>query len=177
MPSLKAVLLAACLATTSSCLPQSGSKAPRVLRREQVAGGHLTWYAIDESETQAEARQLDRRRQNCGSNDVSCSGDHRGDVGTCQALVLAINNDGKGSDTIPPFSQSICIQLGEDACCIGWSEVIQETAVYRDLVSAADAVLASCSSGSGVSGLTRNTQLGSSTCMTQCLSDRPTGCK
>ncbi len=114
---------------------------------------------------------LERR---CGSNQVECYGSHVASTSTCAQLIVSVVGP-RAQTPIPSSPRSFCLTGSGGQCCISWANVVNN-AVYKDLVSSAMAVNDQCQNSAGqVSGLTRDTLIGS-TCTTQCLSGRPDGC-
>ncbi|KAI0444895.1 hypothetical protein F4803DRAFT_219676 [Xylaria telfairii] len=107
----------------------------------------------------------------CGSKSLVCDNQHLANRNACNNLV----NDLRGSfQDIPNSPRSICGNYSGAQCCVSWHTPVQ-SAIRDNLVAAAQKVLDGCQGDTGVSGETTDTQLGSS-CTTQCLSNRATGC-
>ncbi len=74
-------------------------------------------------------------------------------------------------DTIP---RSVCQSGSGGQCCVSWSDYPQN-GQYDYLVHAGFTVNNQCQDNGMVSGWVNDVLIGSS-CMVQCLSDRPNGC-
>ncbi|KAJ7693545.1 hypothetical protein B0H17DRAFT_932886 [Mycena rosella] len=109
-------------------------------------------------------------RQCSGTNDVTCSGSHTADFGVCTQLVNSLNT----GTIIGDSPRSICLGQNGNQCCVSWSAAVGSMP-QSDLFSAANKILPACVSGSSVSGLARNVNLNGG-CVTECLSNRATGC-
>lgn len=108
----------------------------------------------------------------CGVERVQCSTANLASVVECTDLIRDIGTSGI---SIPPSPRSICLSRSGSRCCISWSRPVSK-AIEADLRNAADRVVRQCVRPDGtMSGLTRNTQIGT-TCASQCLSNRPDGC-
>jgi hypothetical protein len=122
-----------------------------------------------------------RVSKRCGSNEVTCGGgvfsEHLAHFDVCNSLVDWMQSSTSGVQWEP---RAYCITkhpLGQ--CCISWADPVSSV-LQGGLASAARKVLDRCRRDadgySQVVGLTRDTLLGD-TCTTQCLSNRPSGCK
>ncbi|KAK3689311.1 hypothetical protein B0T22DRAFT_440794 [Podospora appendiculata] len=171
------LMLGAFFATLATALPQPEATTPSglvILDQFETEFGTATWYGDASPDTSdeiqhEEASQLDKR---CGTNQVACSSDHRAPVSLCNDLINTIR--ARGSDFIPASPRSFCLSSG-GTCCVSWANVVTG-AVWSTLINSANKLVSQCNSGGNVSGLTRDTLVGS-TCTTQCLSNRATGCK
>ncbi|KAK3317511.1 hypothetical protein B0T19DRAFT_479584 [Cercophora scortea] len=171
------LMLGAFLATLATALPQPDATPSGlvILDQFETEFGTATWYGDASPEkrdlaTEHEAgAQLDKR---CGTNQVACGSDHRAPVSLCNDLINTIR--ARGSDFIPASPRSFCLSSG-GTCCVSWANVATG-AVWSTLINGANKLVSQCNSNGAVSGLTRDTLVGS-TCTTQCLSNRATGCK
>jgi hypothetical protein len=111
-------------------------------------------------------------KRQCGANDVTCSGSHVPVAGACQALIQSLINF--GGNILGDSPRSVCLTSDGAQCCVSWSAVV-DGLVEDSLVSAAQKVQDTCVVPRGNSGLARNVNL-QGVCLTQCLSDRATGC-
>ncbi|KAK1763901.1 hypothetical protein QBC33DRAFT_622604 [Phialemonium atrogriseum] len=148
-----------------------------VIDVSQDGNNTLTWYAdVPGSEAKRsglEAAGAPLEARACGSVAVSCFGSNLADATNCANLISALRRD--------PFRQlsqsprAVCLGQGGGECCVSWSKAVSGLE-QGDLLNGANFVLQDClKSGNRVSGLTRNVQLQSS-CVTECLSNRPDGC-
>ncbi|KAJ7456484.1 hypothetical protein FB451DRAFT_1276107 [Mycena latifolia] len=106
-----------------------------------------------------------------GTNDVTCSGSHKAEGGICQQLVNSLNSN--SGTVIGDSPRSICLGQGGNECCVSWSAAVGAMP-QGDLFTAANKIFQDCF-GSTISGLARNVNLNGG-CVTECLSNRPTGC-
>ena len=152
-----------------------------VLHTRDVLDGTLTWYGDSgvepakraPEEPEAAASLAERQNTGCGSYRIECGDKYSYYGPTCQKLIVAVTSD----SWLFQSPRAVCFgQDGADQCCISWSKVPLLSTHQRDLVASANRVLAQCGLYSVKSGLERNVLLGG-TCMTQCLSNRPTGCQ
>ncbi|KAJ7609882.1 hypothetical protein FB45DRAFT_340093 [Roridomyces roridus] len=145
-----------------------------LLSTEETATGTITIWGIPDADTSAKreaALTPTQQKRQCGSNNVTCSGDHTADTNSCQQLINSLSsNSGQGVGTSP---RSICQSVNGNQCCVSWADPVSGL-TQGDLVSAAQEVLDDCG-GNSVSGLSRNTNL-NGICTTQCLSNRADGC-
>ncbi|KAL2128171.1 hypothetical protein VTI74DRAFT_9562 [Chaetomium olivicolor] len=96
-----------------------------------------------------------------------CSGSHQASAGDCYNLIAALSND---LNELPSSPRNIRY----NNCFASWSAVAYGVRAY--LYNAALDTYNTCNSNGRVSGLKRNVLLGG-THVTQCLSDRATGCQ
>ncbi|KAK6981602.1 hypothetical protein R3P38DRAFT_3113786 [Favolaschia claudopus] len=108
----------------------------------------------------------------CGTNDVTCSGGHKATSSICNQLINQLSAN--GGTVIGNSPRSICLGQGGNQCCVSWSAAVGNMP-QGDLFNAANKVFHSCF-GTTISGLARNVELNGG-CVTQCLSNRPTGCE
>ncbi|EIN04158.1 hypothetical protein PUNSTDRAFT_55734 [Punctularia strigosozonata HHB-11173 SS5] len=132
------------------------------------ADGILTVYGIVGDDAPTNSASLQARQ--CGSNDVTCSGSHQAIASVCSTLIGQVCNSG-GSVSASP--RSLCLSSSGNQCCISWSANVGAFAEF-DLCTAAQDVQNECA-GNAVSGVARNVNLNGG-CVTQCLSNRATGC-
>ncbi|KAF9930054.1 hypothetical protein FBU30_000891 [Linnemannia zychae] len=146
-----------------------------VLHTESVQGGTITWYGDSTAKASASAVESSSMRLNkrCGENHVICYGSHRA-LG-CDYLINYLQSN--SGSTMPVSPRAICFKVTPTGqqCCTSWSIAVNGGR-YGYLLSAARAINTQCGTPSGTSGLSRDTSIGG-TCLTQCLSDRPDGCK
>ncbi|KAF7317784.1 hypothetical protein MKEN_00866200 [Mycena kentingensis (nom. inval.)] len=143
-----------------------------LLSTEETPTGTITIWGIPEDGTVVAARDPEAlEKRQCGTNNVTCSGDHTADRNACNQLVSSLSaNSGQGVGTSP---RSICQTVNGNQCCVSWANPVNGL-TQGNLVPGAQAVLNGCG-GNSISGLTRNTNL-NGICTTQCLSNRATGC-
>ncbi|KAH7398255.1 hypothetical protein BKA66DRAFT_437334 [Pyrenochaeta sp. MPI-SDFR-AT-0127] len=140
----------------------------------------ITVYGNAEPSTPFSRRSIfddyDNKRvaKRCGRGEVQCSNDYRANPMVCNELARWMETSWWGVKWEP---RAYCNDKpGYGQCCISWADPISG-ALQSHLASAAYAVLGLCTDFWGdVSGLTRDTQLGNR-CTTQCLSNRPKGCR
>ncbi|KAJ7102395.1 hypothetical protein B0H15DRAFT_329278 [Mycena belliarum] len=106
-----------------------------------------------------------------GNNDVTCSGSHKAESGICNQLVNSLHSN--SGTVIGDSPRSICLGQGGNQCCVSWSAAVGSLP-QGDLFDAAKKIFSSCF-GATISGLARNVNLNGG-CVTECLSNRPTGC-
>ncbi|KAH8897499.1 hypothetical protein GQ53DRAFT_818764 [Thozetella sp. PMI_491] len=134
-------------------------------------GQVLSFYGVNSAEDTSDASFNVFSPADCGSNTITCSEDHRATTSSCNSLIAAIDQS-KSSD-VPESPRSICIE-GSDRCCVSWSRAVSGLK-KGFLVNGARKTLSGCTWESKVSGRSKDTLL-ASTCVNQCLSDRPNGC-
>ncbi|KAI0202404.1 hypothetical protein F4808DRAFT_421524 [Astrocystis sublimbata] len=131
---------------------------------------HIVVYGDAKKQHSEVARDADLFKR-CGSNNLVCDNSHTANRGACQSLI----NDLSGSSaSLPGSPRSICGTYSGSQCCVSWHDPVSN-AMRRNLASAAQKALNGCRGDTGVSAKTSDTQIGS-TCTSQCLSDRATGC-
>ncbi|KAK0723594.1 hypothetical protein B0T26DRAFT_622866, partial [Lasiosphaeria miniovina] len=106
----------------------------------------------------------------CGSNAVSCDGGHAPALNTCTELVNRVRTS---TLTLNSSPRSVCLSRSGKNCCISWSKDIGSVR-EADLFNAGKNVLDRCV-GENNSGLARDVSINGN-CLTECLSDRATGC-
>ena len=180
MLSLKTILLGASLAAIASCLPSADTTTGLLaVRQVDIADGTVIYWARDGSAAQADeearALQLDRREQ-CGDNAVTCHGSHKATTESCLSLLkhLEVGGDMEKNKIDPEESRSVCAYTSSGKCCTSWTLPVfgAEMGYLHDAVLS---IFNTCYSESGISGLSDHTIIGAG-CLTQCLSDRETGC-
>jgi hypothetical protein len=152
--------------------------------RDTSAGYHLNLTLVTEGENQywlltddnlpaglpAAPTTLAARAPNQGGLQArdapTCSGSHQANTGDCYNLLAALSND---LNEIPHSPRNIRYTN----CYASWSK--PASGVRAELYSAAVDIYNTCNSNGKVSGLKRNVNIGG-TVLTQCLSDRATGC-
>ncbi len=139
-----------------------------VVKVEQHPSGTLTWYG----DASSVPRDVSARDAGCGTNTIKCAGSHAYDGALCQQLIASLNTN------IPVSSspRAVCLGQGSDQCCISWSKVTFWGIVEKDLLPSVQRVYKECGSGFSNSGQEWNVLL-DGTCLSQCLSNRPDGCK
>lgn len=114
---------------------------------------------------------LDKRQ--CGANDVRCDGSNVPSSASCLALInyLRSNSGSRFGSQI----RSFCYTSGNAGqCYASWNRNVPSGALYGNLQPAATAVRNQYVN-QGRSGYALNVNL-RGVCLTQCLSNRPTGC-
>ncbi|KAJ7102401.1 hypothetical protein B0H15DRAFT_329444 [Mycena belliarum] len=106
-----------------------------------------------------------------GTNDMTCSGSHKATGSICQQLVNSLNTN--SGTVIGDSPRSICLGQSGNECCVSWSAAVGSMP-QGDLFNAANKIFQDCF-GSTISGLARNVNLNGG-CVTECLSNRATGC-
>ncbi|KAJ7102402.1 hypothetical protein B0H15DRAFT_329458 [Mycena belliarum] len=106
-----------------------------------------------------------------GNNDVTCSGSHQANSGICNQLVNQLNSN--SGVVIGDSPRSICLGQSGNQCCVSWSAAVGSMP-QGDLFNAAKKIFSTCF-GDNISGLARNVNLNGG-CVTECLSNRATGC-
>jgi len=146
-----------------------GIKQKLILAQDLGAIGNLTmWANIHTLAT--EQRSLMPRA--CGTNDVTC--DSRSNLANSALCGTLINN----VKNMAVSGNAICLTKGGNQCCITWGKsAVNGGNAFpgTDLVPAATAIHNDCKTSGGVSGKAGNVLL-ESTCLTECLSNRPDGC-
>ena len=100
----------------------------------------------------------------------SCSSGHAATRSVCQTLIDEVCSSGNSLSSSP---RSLCLSQSGSQCCISWSADVGAFP-ESNLCGAANNVFATCTANA-VSGLQRNTPLNGG-CVTECLSNRATGC-
>jgi hypothetical protein len=174
MKSFKSLAIFVAILTTSIYAAPTAVNANDdlaiIMRQDLGETGNLTSYGNAPS-VSARSALRHVERQSCGSNTVECNGSNQANVFLCNRLFnsLTANPD----VTVGP-TQSLCLEEAGSACCISWSANVG-TFRQINLLPAAEAARDRCASTT-VSGLARNVQIGTG-CVTQCLSNRRTGCR
>ena len=140
-----------------------------VAEREAVGNGTLTWFTAPPGKRDADRDLLVSRDTGCGTNNIKCSSGHPYHGPTCNTLISLL-----GSTYVLNGYQAVCLDLGVGQCCISWSKATRFPIMQKDLVPSAQRSLNTCGLAR-MSGQEWNVRLGD-TCLSQCLSDRPTGC-
>ena len=107
---------------------------------------------------------------NCGTNAVTCSSSHTANINTCASLISGIQDS---SALLASSPRALCLTQGGDQCCVSWSTDIGSVN-ESDLFSAAEAVFNECINDN-LSGLARDVSINGQ-CLTECVSNRATGC-
>ncbi|KAH0562423.1 hypothetical protein GP486_002883 [Trichoglossum hirsutum] len=144
-----------------------GAETLVVTKVEPYGNGTLVYWSSSDPATPApESGDLTPRA--CGTNDITCSGDHQANFFDCYDLTIALGND--GNSILPESPRSVCYK----SCCTSWSQArVGIRKAY--LVFANNRIISECGHSNTMSGLARNVNL-NQVCMTQCMSNRPTGC-
>jgi len=152
-----------------------GDRAPdglQVIHVDQVGNDTLTWFGSANPVPRAvEDRGLSPLDVGCGTNDIKCSTDHIYYGPTCQTLFSTLDNN----NWLSSSPRAVCLGQGDSQCCISWSRETSSSIQQKNLLPSAKRTLAGCGLYNR-SGQEWNVNLGS-TCLSQCLSNRPNGCK
>ncbi|KAH8885388.1 hypothetical protein GQ53DRAFT_878825 [Thozetella sp. PMI_491] len=165
--------IAFCVATYFFAQGQAiaiGERTPEGLQVRQIetfGNGTLTWY----DGTDLDDGSVAARDTGCGANAIKCANNHVYDGNLCQQLFSALNTN----NYISASPRAVCYGQGDDACCISWSKYTALSLQAKNLLPSAQRTLSMCGSMGGVSGQEWNVLL-SGTCVSQCLSNRATGC-
>jgi hypothetical protein len=112
----------------------------------------------------------------CGTNTIKCSTGHPYEGALCASLIKVLNTE----VTVSQSPRAVCLGQASRSCCISWSAPIANPQwnrlQQRDLIPSANRTLMSCGGGYQRSGQEWNVNL-RETCVSQCLSNRPDGCK
>jgi hypothetical protein len=142
----------------------------KVISSSQVGNETLTWFgaASPSVSTRSSITPLD---VGCGTNTIKCSDGHAYYGPTCQTLIYTLRSDYYLSQS----PRAVCLGQGDRQCCISWSKEFKVAPRQTDLAPAAEDTLSQCGM-IGKSGQEWNVMLGQ-VCVSQCLSNRPGGCK
>jgi hypothetical protein len=174
MPSIKSLISLAAVLAHAMASPAATDATLEVLSTKNLPEGILTVYG---SRGSAHANPVFDRsitaRQSCGSNDLLCRDSNAASVGTCSTLIDILSaTENVFSASV---SRAVCLDHAGDRCCTSWSRAVNDLEEYV-LVIAAEKIFNGCTyDGDRVGGSARNVLL-MSTCVTQCLSNRPDGC-
>lgn len=122
--------------------------------------------------TTSSPTQLHKR---CGGNDVTCYYSHTiSKPPACQSLLNSLRGS---SVSLPKSPRSVCATTDGQQCCVSWADVAGGI-THADLYAAGQKVYDQCINNWVIkgSGLARDVLLGS-TCTTECVSNRATGCR
>ncbi len=142
---------------------------------ESTVNGTLTWYGDGaSSKARNEDSAFSARDAGCGTNSIKCSGSHAYSGGLCQQLLASLNNGANAPVAGSP--RSVCLGQSSDSgqCCISWSKATIYGLRQKDLLPSSQRVLNEWRYSSSSSGQEWNVLLGG-TCLSQCLSNGPTG--
>jgi len=164
------------LATVATLLAQSqaaavDSRTPdglKVVKVENHANGTLTWYA-DAGPVPRD--EVSSRDAGCGTNTIKCSGSHAYDGDLCKQLFNSL----QANLYMSSEPRAVCLGQGNDQCCISWSKTAKYSMRQKDILPSAQRVFSECGSSYYLSGQEWNVLL-DGTCVSQCLSNRPSGC-
>ncbi|KAK8037624.1 hypothetical protein PG991_000970 [Apiospora marii] len=149
------------------------SEGIEYLHSHDVNGTTLYYFGSpSNAETPPPSQQLHKR---CGGNAVTCYYSHTiSKPPACQSLLDSL----KGSRvSLPKSPRSVCATSDGQQCCVSWADVANGI-THGDLYTAGQKVYDQCINNWVIkgSGLARDVQLGS-TCTTECVSNRATGCR
>ncbi|KAJ7177191.1 hypothetical protein C8R46DRAFT_889765 [Mycena filopes] len=162
LPTVVCAIVAAAAARHEDTYPLTVTKVV------QLGQYNLTYW----SDTAPIERPPTARAPTCGSNTVSCSNEHKATASICQDLVNNLRDN--PNNNVGNSPRAICLGQSGNECCVGWSAPVGNMP-QGDLFSAANAVFDGCTQETGVSGVARDVEL-DGVCVTQCLSNRATGC-
>ncbi|KAJ6522727.1 hypothetical protein B0H19DRAFT_973239, partial [Mycena capillaripes] len=114
-------------------------------------------------------------RSCAATNDVTCSSSHAASAAVCTELLNTIRANPNG--VIGSSPRAVCLGHGSATeCCTSWSQDV-DAMLQGALLAAANKVYSVCfaPSNTNESGPARHVALNGG-CLTQCLSNRPTGC-
>jgi hypothetical protein len=140
----------------------------------QASGYNLTYWS--EAPGIVAIRAPAPAPRSCANTDVvTCSSSHAASKAVCSELLATISaNQGAVIGASP---RAVCLGTGgATECCTSWSQDVGAM-LQGALLVAADKVFSVCfaPSNTNESGLARQVALNGG-CLTQCLSNRPTGC-
>ncbi|KAJ6523284.1 hypothetical protein DFH09DRAFT_937991, partial [Mycena vulgaris] len=109
-----------------------------------------------------------------GTANVTCSSGHGASPAICSQLFATINAN--SGNILGGSPRAVCLGQSSNQCCISWSKDVGPM-LQGSLSPAAIKVYNVCLAGSTLleSGEAKNVILNGG-CVTQCLSNRPTGC-
>ncbi|KAJ7145661.1 hypothetical protein C8R44DRAFT_596575, partial [Mycena epipterygia] len=113
-----------------------------------------------------------------GTDDVTCSSSHAATASLCAELLNTIHAN--PNTIIDDSPRAVCLgqssNQSSNQCCVSWSKAVGPL-LQSALFTAANKVFSTCleESLTNESGLARNVIL-NGVCLTECLSNRPTGC-
>ncbi|KAK3380761.1 hypothetical protein B0T24DRAFT_571717 [Lasiosphaeria ovina] len=150
----------------------AGDDSLIIIETLELVDGTITIYGSNPTFSNVtEPSSTSRLARRCGSNAVSCDGGHVPALNTCTELVNRIRTS---TLTLNGSPRSVCLSRSGKNCCISWSKDIGSVR-EADLFNAGKNVLDRCV-GENNSGLARDVSINGN-CLTECLSDRATGCK
>lgn len=167
---MQAVILAGLLALSRAVAVQTRSPELEPVKTEPVSNGTLSWFADPLFERGVANDLLASRDPGCGTNNIKCATSNPYHSPTCQDLINVL-----GSSIVADGYRAVCLDKGNGQCCISWSKTTSRRIRQDELIPSAKRSLNTCG-GPGRSGQEWNVNLGG-TCLSQCLSNRPTGCK
>ncbi|KAJ6503900.1 hypothetical protein C8R45DRAFT_818183 [Mycena sanguinolenta] len=155
-------------------VPATGDATLVVSHQAVQANGLTLTYWVDAPGVAARG-SAPAPRSCSATDDVTCSNSHAASSAVCSELlsIVAANP----VEVIGASPRAVC--LGTSAateCCISWSQDVGAM-LQSELLPAAQKVYNVCfaTSNTNESGLARHVALNGG-CLTQCLSNRPTGC-
>ncbi|KAJ7448912.1 hypothetical protein FB451DRAFT_1053500 [Mycena latifolia] len=134
----------------------------------------LTVYKSAPATASVAARAPAAPRSCTGAATVACSTSHAASPAICAQLISAVTTN--SNDILGDSPRAVCLGQSSNQCCISWSQDIGPM-LEGALLPAAQKVYNTCFANSPLleSGLARQVILNGG-CVTQCLSNRPTGC-
>ncbi|KAK3356610.1 hypothetical protein B0T25DRAFT_452449 [Lasiosphaeria hispida] len=169
MLTLKAVIFAGILPLGYTATVDVHALNLEPVRTERVGNGTLSWFAAPPSNGGV-AYDLVSRDPGCGTNNIKCATSNAYHGPTCQNVINVLD-----SSNVADGYRAVCLDQGNGQCCISWSKNTSRRIRQNELVPSARRSLNTCGD-SNKSGQEWNVNLGG-TCLSQCLSNRPTGCK
>ena len=142
---------------------------------EQAGNYTIAYFVKDPTYIESYVAAVEQRAATaCGQNLVQCGTNNKASSDACGAVLTQIS---RIASTRAPLSPRQVCAINRDSrqCCISWSKEVANLQ-YGFLLPAAAKTFDECDKGTGVSGLARDVIL-NGVCMTQCLSDRGTGCR
>lgn len=147
-----------------------------ILDQYAVPGGNITIYGDDPNAVPAPLPFEDPAavQRRCGSNTIACFASWQAYLGPCSELISYMRDHPR--NTLPTSPRSICMQTIGFQCCVSWANNVNNIELGF-LEPAASKTYDTCrTSDSLVSGKAHDANL-NGVCTTQCLSERPDGCK
>ncbi|KAF8189437.1 hypothetical protein K438DRAFT_1593010 [Mycena galopus ATCC 62051] len=140
----------------------------------QSSGKNLTYW-IEAPGTVAIRTPAPAPRSCANTDVVTCSSSHAASSAVCSELLAIIAGNPNG--VIGASPRAVCLGTSDATeCCTSWSQDVGAM-LQGELSAAATKVFNVCfaPSNTNESGLARNVALNGG-CLTQCLSNRPSGC-
>jgi len=142
-----------------------------IIQSVTVDNATLTWYGNAGPATRSTQEARGAQDVGCGSNRIQCATSHAYDGPLCLKLFSTLTNV-----DMPVEPRSVCLGQGTDQCCISWSKTTIFSMEQKDVLPSAKRVYSECGPYYSKSGQEWNVLL-DGTCVSQCLSNRPDGCK